>query len=156
MKICELLNQAGDPTRFSKLLNENILFDLESHKQIEVITNMIWLDQRIRKLEVREYYQPIKKLFRMIYVKKRGADFDEKVLNDLTSNMNIQMQEYQEVYNKRESESYNQLILISDSGSFELLYFLVITLSIYFAFQLPKVFYYYYQNLINTGFKSSL
>ncbi|KEJ82808.1 hypothetical protein OXYTRIMIC_319 [Oxytricha trifallax] len=71
MKNCNLMNEAGDPTRFNKVLRDHRLIDLNFKTQIEIIANMVWLDERIRGLENRGYYQKIKKLFKVAYVKKQ-------------------------------------------------------------------------------------
>ncbi|KEJ82627.1 hypothetical protein OXYTRIMIC_094 [Oxytricha trifallax] len=51
MRNCYLMNEAGDPTRFNKLLNELRLVDLNNRTQVEVIANMLWIDDRVRRLE---------------------------------------------------------------------------------------------------------
>ncbi|KEJ82612.1 hypothetical protein OXYTRIMIC_653 [Oxytricha trifallax] len=70
LKNCNLMNGAGDPQRFSQVVRNHRLIYLDSKTQIEVIANMIWLDIRIRGLEANGYYQKVKKLFKITYVKK--------------------------------------------------------------------------------------
>ncbi|KEJ82703.1 hypothetical protein OXYTRIMIC_798 [Oxytricha trifallax] len=48
MKECNLVNQAGDPTRFNKVVRNHRLIDLDKKTQIEVIANMIWLQKNQR------------------------------------------------------------------------------------------------------------
>ncbi|KEJ82452.1 hypothetical protein OXYTRIMIC_802 [Oxytricha trifallax] len=83
MKNCNLINRAGDPTRFSQIVRNHRLIDLDNKTQIEVIANMIWLEKRIRKREAYGYFQKVKKLFKVTYVKKQQIK-PEEVLTQMT------------------------------------------------------------------------
>ncbi|KEJ82474.1 hypothetical protein OXYTRIMIC_342 [Oxytricha trifallax] len=72
MRSCYLINEAGDPTKFNKIMSEHRLVDLDNKTQVEVVANMLWLDVRIRGYERKCHYQKIKKLFRVTYVKKQS------------------------------------------------------------------------------------
>ncbi|KEJ82595.1 hypothetical protein OXYTRIMIC_036 [Oxytricha trifallax] len=83
LKNCNLINVAGDSTRFSKQIRENRLIDMKSKLQIEIISNMVWIDQRIKQLEGHGYYKPVKRMFKTVYVKKAVMEYDEeKLLNN--------------------------------------------------------------------------
>ncbi|KEJ82654.1 hypothetical protein OXYTRIMIC_655 [Oxytricha trifallax] len=86
MRNCYLMNEAGDPTRFNKLLNEQRLVDLDNRTQVEVIANMLWIDDRVRGLERNGHYQRIKKTFRVTYVKKQK---EIKINENTKSNLTI-------------------------------------------------------------------
>ncbi|KEJ82466.1 hypothetical protein OXYTRIMIC_060 [Oxytricha trifallax] len=118
MKACNLINSAGDQNRFSKQIKEKRIVDMNKPEQIEIIANMVWLDDRIRKLETHQYYQPIRKTFRISYVKKKNQDFNELNLNtskeiEHLSERNRRVQQYKwERYNQN-----NKLKLLEKSSN---------------------------------------
>ncbi|KEJ82631.1 hypothetical protein OXYTRIMIC_329 [Oxytricha trifallax] len=92
MKECNLMNQAGDPTRFNKIVRNHRLIDLDNKTQIEIIANMLWLDERIRGLEQNGYFQKVKKLFRITYIKKQQINEKDIKLENIRSIRTFKMQ----------------------------------------------------------------